>query len=66
MNVKYPDIDVQLTGRDGNAFMIMFAVQKALRKAHVPEDEIKQYLHESTSGNYENLLTTACRWVNVR
>ena len=66
MNVKYPDIKVQLTGNDGNAFYIMGAVQRALRKAKVPEDEVKEYLAESTSGNYDNLLATACRWVDVR
>ena len=61
---KY-DIDVQLTGNDGNAFAIMGAVQKALRNAGASKEELDLYYQESTSGDYDNLLRTACAWVNV-
>ena len=64
-NIKYPDIEVQLTGEDGNAYAIMGAVQKALRRAGVPQAEVEQYLTESKSGDYDNLLVTAMRWVSV-
>ncbi len=64
-DIKYPDIEVQLSERDGNAFMVMGAVSKALRRAHVPKEEIDKYLEESTSGDYNNLLATATRWVTV-
>lgn len=33
--MKYPDIEVQLTGRDSNAFAIIAAVSSALRDAGV-------------------------------
>lgn len=33
-SVTYPDIEVQLTGEDGNAFNIIGRVQHAIRKAH--------------------------------
>lgn len=59
------DIDVQLTGQDGNAFMIMGAVSKALRKAGATPEQIKEYTDESMSGDYNNLLRTAMKWVNV-
>jgi hypothetical protein len=62
---KYPEIEVQILGRDGNAFAIMGAVSNALRKAGVSKDEIKEYTGESMSGDYENLLRTAMRWVSV-
>jgi hypothetical protein len=65
-DIKYPDITVQLTGQDGNAFFIMGRVQKALRRAGVGQQEIDQYLEESTAGDYDHLLRTAMRWVNVR
>lgn len=65
MNTKYPDIEVQLTGNDGNAFAIMGAVSSALRRAGVSTDEIEEYHIESTSGDYDNLLRTACAWVTV-
>ncbi len=62
---KYPKIRVKLTGRDGNAFAIMGNVSRALREAKVPDEEIKVYVAESKSGDYDNLLRTAMRWVNV-
>lgn len=64
-DIKYPDIEVQLTGRDGNAFMIMGLVSHALREAGVPKSEIDAYTEESMSGDYNNLLRTACKWVSV-
>lgn len=63
--VKHPEITVQLTGQNGNAFMIMGLVAQAMRRAKVPKDEIDQYMNESTSGDYNNVLVTAMRWVNV-
>jgi len=62
---KYPDIDVQLTGNDGNAFAIMGAVGQALRRAGVSKEEIEEYNKESMSGDYNHLLQTAMKWVNV-
>lgn len=62
---KYPEIEVELTGRDGNAFAIMGAVEKALRKGGISQDEISTYLKESMSGDYDNLLRTAMSWVSV-
>ncbi len=62
---KYPEIKVSLVGQDGNAFAIMGEVSKALRKAGVSSDEVKEYTSESMSGDYDNLLRTAMRWVSV-
>jgi hypothetical protein len=63
--VKYPEIVVQLTGNDGNAFAVMGAVSKALRKAKIASDEIKEYTNQSMSGDYDNLLNVAMSWVTV-
>lgn len=62
---KYPDIEVELVGRDGNSFAILGAVQKALRKAGVNAEEIKQYYEEATAGDYNHLLRTTMEWVEV-
>jgi hypothetical protein len=59
------DVDVQLVGRDGNAFAIMGAVSKALRRAGATAEEIAKYREESTSGDYDNLLRVAMKWVRV-
>ena len=65
MSVKYPEIEVQLSGNDGNAFAIMGAVQRALRRAEIPQHEIEQYLNQSMNGDYDNLLRVAMNWVKV-
>ena len=65
MDIKYPDVHVQLTGQDGNAFMVLGLVQRALRRADVPADEIKAFIDEATSGDYDHLLATVMRWVQI-
>jgi hypothetical protein len=37
IDIRHPDIRVQLTGEDGNAFMIIGLVQRALRDAGASE-----------------------------
>ena len=63
--VKYPNIKVQLTGGNGNAFAILGAVHQALRRAKVPAEELTKFREEATSGDYDNLLATCMRWVDV-
>jgi hypothetical protein len=60
------DIDVQLSGRDGNAFAILGAVQKALRNAGAPAADIQAFMTTAQSGDYNNLLRTCAEYVNVQ
>ena len=62
---KY-DVKVQLSGNDGNAFAIMGAVKSALKKAGATREELDEYLKDSMSGDYDNLLRVAAKWVVVR
>ena len=64
-DVRCPQITVELIGQDGNAFAILGAVMKALRRGGVPPDEIKKFQEEATSGDYSHLLCTCMEWVNV-
>ena len=64
-DIKYPEIEVQLSERDGNAFAIMGAVSKALRRARVPQEEIAAFRSECMSSDYDALLRTCMRWVTV-
>ena len=64
-NPKYPDVEVQLVGEDGNAFAIMGRVASALKRAGVSQEEIDEYYAESTAGDYDHLLQTAVKWVAV-
>lgn len=58
--------EVQLTGKDGNAFSIMASVRSALKKAGATEEELAEYFAESTAGDYHNLLRVADKWVIVK
>ena len=63
---KYPEITVQLTGTDGNAFAVMGAVVKALRAAKITKEERDTFMQEATKGDYNELLATCMRWVVVQ
>ena len=65
MDIKYPGITVQLTGENGNSFFIIGRVTRALRRNDVPTEEIKQFTDEAMSGDYDNILQTCMKWVNV-
>jgi hypothetical protein len=61
---KY-DINVNLSEIDGNAFSIMGAVTKAMRRAGVSKEERDQYCKQATAGDYNQLLVTTMEWVKV-
>jgi len=65
MDVKYPDITVKLVGSDGNAFAVLGKVSGAMRRANVPKEEIDAFQKEATSGDYDHLLVTCMKWVDV-
>lgn len=65
-DVKYPEIKVQLTGTDGNAFSVMGKVSKALKRGGVEQSEVDQFFAEATSGDYNDLLATCMKWVDVQ
>lgn len=63
--VKYPHITVPLVGNDGNAFAIIGAVSSALKDNRVSKEERDAFINEAMSGDYDNLLVTCMKWVNV-
>jgi hypothetical protein len=65
MSVKYPDVTVELSGTDGNAFSILARVSGALKRAGVDKEQRDEFYSEATSGDYRALLRTAMKWVNV-
>ena len=65
MTAIYPEVEVELVGQDGNAFAILGAVSKAMKRANIPKDKIDECMKEMTSGDYDKLLQTAMKWVNV-
>ena len=59
---RYPNIRVKLVGKDSNAYYILGLCQRAAIKAELPQEEIKLFLEEATSGDYNVLLSTCQRW----
>jgi hypothetical protein len=62
---KHPEITVKLVGGDGNAFAVLGSVIRAMRAAKLPDDEIRQFRDEAMSGDYDKLLQTCMKWVEV-
>jgi hypothetical protein len=62
--VRYPEVEVQLTGEAGNACAILARVLHALRHAGVPETDLDAFEREATSRDYDFLLQTCMRWVS--
>lgn len=65
MTPIYPNIRVQLAGKDGNAFAILGRVRRAMKRNGVPQDEIDAFTKEATSSDYDALLATCMRWVDT-
>ena len=64
-DVRFPNVEVRLVGEDGNAFAILGKMGKALRKGGASEDEVKEFMDEAKSGDYDHLLQTCMKWVEV-
>lgn len=63
---KHPEIEVQLTGNDGNAFTILGLVRGALARGGVHRIELDKFRDEAMSGDYDHLLVTCMNWVTVK
>jgi hypothetical protein len=63
--IKYPEVQVQLTGNDGNAFAILGNCQKAARQAGLTKDQIDEFVNEAMSGDYDHLLQTCMKYFEV-
>ena len=65
MEPKHPEIKVQLTGEDGNAFLIIGRITREMKRAKLSKEEIEAFQTEATSGDYDHLLQTAMKYVDV-
>lgn len=61
----FPNVKVQLTGQDGNAFYIISKVSKAMRQEGVQTEHIQTFQEEAMSGDYNNLLRVTMKYVSV-
>ena len=53
MTPKYPNVTVDFSDQDSNAFAVMGTVSRALQRAKLLESEIKLFRQEAMSGDYE-------------
>ncbi len=58
------DVKVKLVGVDGNAFVIMGKVTAALNRAG-HNNLVKEYQNEAMSGDYDHLIQTTMKYVEV-
>lgn len=65
MSVKYPQVKVNLSDNDGNAFMILGRVRQAMRRAGISNEEIEAFTVEAQSGDYSHLLQTVMKTVRT-
>lgn len=63
--IKYPDITVELTGQDGNAFNLISIVQKVLREQVSAEASLQFSSAAMFANSYDDLLGLIQRTVNV-
>jgi hypothetical protein len=65
MSIPLTKARVRLTGSDGNAFAILGKVKQAMRRAGVSAEDQKAYMDEAMSGDYNHLLATTMKYVQV-
>lgn len=62
---KYPTLEAQLSGEDGNAFAIIGRVSRLIRN-DVGNDEAEAFTKEAfKSASYDELLQTVMSYVHV-
>jgi len=63
---KYPDIEVELLGENGNAMVMVSKTRRALMRGEVPPEEVKEFFEEALSGDYDKVVRTILNWVTVK
>jgi len=65
MEVKFPEVEVELVGSDGNAFAVLGKVKNALSRGGASKEQVDEFLKEAMAGDYDNLLQVCMKWVVV-
>lgn len=65
MEIRHPEVKVNLVGEDGNAVFILARVLAAMRRTGVTEAERQRFYAEATSSDYDHLLQTVMAWVTT-
>ena len=57
---------VKLVGEDGNAFAILGRCKREAEKFGWTKEQIKEFMTEAMSGDYDNLLQTVIKNFDVK
>ena len=63
--VKFPEVEVTLVGKNSNAYNIMGIVTNAMKKAKISKEDREAFMNEAMSGDYDHLLQTCMKTVTV-
>ncbi len=66
MNQICEGVEVQLSGEDGNAFVIIGKVSKAMKMADISKEVISEFRDDAMSGDYDHVLQTCMKYVDCR
>ena len=62
---KYPDVRVQLTGNDGNVFVVIANCKKAALQAGIPENEVGEFTNKVfAADDYDHVLRICMEYFN--
>lgn len=63
---KYPNVEVQLTGENGNIYHLLAVCREEARKAGLPKAEIDAFITEAfKQRSYAEALETCQRWFRI-
>lgn len=62
---QFPNVAVRLKGAEGNAVLVFGRVRRALRAGGAPKEAIYRFEDEVTLDDYQDLLATVARWVEI-
>ena len=65
MKPKFQQVTVKLVGQDGNAFNVIGLVRGAMHRAGISKADIEAFTTEAMAGDYDHLLATVMRTVEV-
>lgn len=61
-----PKFDITVTTKGwSDARFIFVDVEKAIRKAGATEEEVKNWYDEAMAGDYDHVVRTAMKWIQV-
>jgi len=61
---KYPEVEVQLVGEDGNTFAILGRCKKA-SKGKISDEQFEEFSNKFMSGDYNRALSTVQEYFTV-